>query len=143
MFRGEFSHSMDAKSRIVMPAKFREALGEKFIITKGFDSCILAYTLSKWEDIEQKAAVLSSADPDARKFLRRFVGAAADAEPDGQGRFLIPQSLREHAHLQKEVVSIGLIDRIEIWSKECWDYYNTEECVMDKAMQEKIAQVGI
>ncbi|MCL2463045.1 MAG: division/cell wall cluster transcriptional repressor MraZ [Defluviitaleaceae bacterium] len=145
MFRGELTHNMDSKSRIVLPLSFREVLGQKFVITKGFEECILVYTMAKWEDIEQRASLLSSADPDARRFLRRFIGAATDVTPDLQGRFVIPLSLKEHAHMepQTEVVSVGLGDRIEIWSKENWIHYNTQECVIDKSMQEKISQVGI
>ena len=142
MFRGEFNHSMDCKGRIVMPAKFRDCLGTSFIITRGMDKCILAYTVSAWENIEAKAAVLPLTDKDVRRFLRYFIGAASEAEPDSLGRFSIPPTLREHAGLKKDVVSIGLTNRIEIWSKENWDEY-TAQNDFDDALAEKMTQLGI
>jgi len=142
MFRGEFIHNMDIKGRIVMPARFREGLGTSFIITRGMDKCILAYTTSVWENIEAKAALLPLTDKDARRFLRYFIGAANEAEPDAQGRFVIPQSLREHAGLKKDIVSIGLTNRIEIWGKENWDEYSSQNN-FDDALAEKMSQLGI
>ena len=142
MFRGEFIHSMDSKGRIVMPAKFRDGLGTSFIITRGLDNCLLAYTMSVWENIEAKASQFPMTDRDARRFLRYFIGAANEAEPDAQGRFIIPQSLREHANFKKDVVSIGLTNRIEIWSKENWDEYYAENGI-DDALAEKMSQLGI
>ena len=142
MFRGEFIHNMDTKGRIVMPAKFREGLGTSFIITRGMDKCILAYTMSAWASIEAKTSQLPLTDRDARRFLRYFIGGANEAEPDAQGRFVIPQPLREHANLKKDIVSIGLTNRIEIWGKENWDEYNTQNN-FDDALAEKMSQLGI
>ncbi|MDR1558761.1 MAG: division/cell wall cluster transcriptional repressor MraZ [Clostridiales bacterium] len=142
MFRGEFTHSMDSKGRIVMPAKFREGLGTSFIVTRGMDKCLLVYTMPAWEIIESKASQLPITDRDARRFLRYFIGAANEAEPDAQGRFIIPQSLREHADLKKDVVSLGLSNRIEIWSKKHWDEYYAQNDI-DDALAEKMSQLGI
>jgi MraZ protein len=133
---------MDVKGRIALPSKFREGLNENFIITRGLDKCILVYPIAQWEIIEEKASKLPITDKDARRFLRYFIGSASEAEPDSQGRFIIPPNLREHASLKKEVVSLGLTNRIEIWSKETWSEYSSTNDI-DDALAEKMSQLGI
>ena len=108
MFRGEFSHSIDAKGRVIMPLKFREQLGEQFIITKGLDGCLFVYTMTEWEKVEQKLDSLPLADGTARQFSRFFSGSANECEPDSNGRVNLPLSLREHAGIKKDLVSIGV-----------------------------------
>ena len=120
MFKGEYSHSVDAKGRIIMPAKFREILGEEFVVTKGLDGCLFVYPNKEWENIENKFREIPLTTKDARKFSRFFFAGAADCEVDRQGRVLIPSVLREFAGLNKEVVLVGVLNRIEIWSKERW-----------------------
>lgn len=120
MFKGEYSHSVDAKGRIIMPAKFREILGDMFVVTKGLDGCLFVYPNKEWENIENKFREIPLTTKDARKFSRFFFAGAADCEVDKQGRVLIPSVLREFAGLNKEVVLVGVLNRIEIWSKERW-----------------------
>ena len=120
MFKGEYSHSVDAKGRIIMPAKFREILGDMFVVTKGLDGCLFVYPNDEWENIENKFREIPLTTKDARKFSRFFFAGAADCEVDKQGRVLIPSVLREFAGLNKEVVLVGVLNRIEIWSKERW-----------------------
>lgn len=115
MFKGEYSHSVDAKGRIIMPAKFREILGEEFVVTKGLDGCLFVYPNKEWENIENKFREIPLTTKDARKFSRFFFAGAADCEVDRQGRVLIPSVLREFAGLNKEVVLVGVLNRIEIW----------------------------
>ena len=117
MFKGEYSHSVDAKGRIIMPAKFREILGEEFVVTKGLDGCLFVYPNKEWENIENKFREIPLTTKDARKFSRFFFAGAADCEVDRQGRVLIPSVLREFAGLNKEVVLVGVLNRIEIGAK--------------------------
>lgn len=120
MFMGEYSHTIDAKGRLIIPAKFREALGEEFILTKGLDGCLSIYPMNEWESFEEKLKALPLTDKNARAFLRFFVAGATACELDRQGRILVPSTLREFAGLEKEVVLTGNLTRIEIWSKQKW-----------------------
>ena len=114
MLMGEFKHNIDAKGRLIMPAKFREDLGEKFIITRGMDGCLFGYPQNEWSALEEKLKQLPLAKKDARAFTRFFYSAATECELDKQGRINIPQTLREHADLEKVCHVIGVSDRIEI-----------------------------
>ncbi|MCK4994218.1 MAG: division/cell wall cluster transcriptional repressor MraZ [Candidatus Omnitrophica bacterium] len=139
MFYGEFEHSLDRKNRIIIPAKFREALKdsfiEKFYITRGLDGCLFIFTEEEWKRQEQKFKTLSFTSPDARKFNRMFFSGACEIICDAQGRVLIPQYLRTFADIQKDVVVIGVSNRIEVWGKARWkDFYeNTRETYEDTA----------
>ncbi len=127
MFRGEYSHSIDTKGRLIIPAKYREALGEGFVLTKGLDGCLMAYDNAEWEAFESKLKDLPSTNPAVRKLQRFFMGGASDVESDSQGRVVIPQTLRDHAGLNKDAVLIGMGNRIEIWSKEKYEAEATYE----------------
>jgi len=140
MFKGQYNHSVDAKGRIIMPAKFREILGEEFVVTKGMDGCLFVYSNEEWENIENKFRNVSSANKDARKFMRFFFAGAADCEVDKQGRVLIPPKLREYAGLQKEVVLAGVGNRIEIWNAENWQENEFDD--MDE-IAEHMADLGL
>ena len=121
MFIGEYEHNVDVKGRVIMPAKLREDIGDKFIITKGLDGCLFAYSQSEWANFEEKLKSLPLAQKNARNFVRFFLSGAVECEIDKQGRFLIPSNLREHASLDKEIVIIGVGTRLEIWNKETWE----------------------
>ena len=127
MFMGEYNHIIDAKGRLIIPARFRELLGEEFILTKGLDGCLSIYPMDAWEAFETKLRALPLTNKNARTFTRFFVAGATNCELDRQGRVLVPQPLREFAGLEKEVVLTGNLDRIEIWSKEKW----SENCNYD------------
>ena len=142
MLIGEYTHTIDAKGRVIVPAKFRTELGERFILTKGFDGCLYGYSLEEWKSIEEKIKTLPLiTGKDARNFTRFFFSSAIECELDSQGRILISQNLREFAMLQKEVVIIGVSSRIEIWSKQKWEEYNALQDSDDIA--EKMAFLGI
>ena len=126
MFMGEYQHSLDVKGRLFMPAKFREELGEKFIITKGLDKCLFIYSQSEWTLLEAKLRALPFTKPEARAFVRMFFSGAAECETDKQGRFLIPANLREYAGLEKDAVIVGVSTRAEIWSKDEWAKYTKQ-----------------
>lgn len=142
MLIGEYSHTIDAKGRMIVPAKFRTELGERFIITKGFDGCLYGYSLDEWKSIEEKIKTLPLiTGKDARNFTRFFFSSAIECELDSQGRILITQNLRTHAELLKDVVVIGVSTRIEIWSKGKWESYNDGQDSDDIA--EKMSMLGI
>jgi MraZ protein len=132
MFIGEYQHGIDNKNRIIIPSKFREALGDAFILTKGLDGCLYAYTLDEWKTLEEKLKRLPLTNKDARAFGRFFFSGANEVNIDKQGRALIPQNLLEYASIEKEIVSIGVSTRIEIWSKEKWNQYNESDIDMDE-----------
>lgn len=140
MFMGEYNHSIDAKGRVIVPSKFREQLGEEFVITKGFDGCLYGYTHEEWANIEEKFKTVNLTSKDTRKFLRFFFSGAATCEVDKQGRILIPTVLREYAGLDKDIVTAGVFSRIEIWSKERWAENSYDD--MDE-IAENLAELGI
>ena len=138
MFMSEYNHTLDAKSRLIIPSKFREALGEEFVISKGMDGCLFVYANEDWKAFEEKLAELPMTNKDARKFARFFLSGADTVEVDKQGRVLIPSHLKEFAGLEKDVVLVGVGKRIEIWSKEKWDVASGEED-MDSIAESMVA----
>ena len=141
MFMGEYSHSIDAKGRLIVPAKFREQLGEQFVVTKGVDGCLYVYSNEEWNRIEEKFREVNLTTKDARKFMRFFFAGAASCEVDKQGRILLPAVLREFAGLEKDVVLVGVLSKIEIWDKERYEdarsYDDMDEIV------EHMAELGL
>ena len=142
MFIGEYQHALDNKNRIIIPSKFREGLGEKFVLTKGLDGCLYIYTSSEWEILEEKLKMLPLTNKDARAFIRFFFSGANEIDVDKQGRALIPQNLLEYANIEKDIVSIGVSTRIEIWSKTKWQEYNDSNVNFDE-IAEKMSELGI
>lgn len=121
MFMGEYNHTLDAKGRLIVPSKFREVLGDGFVVTKGMDGCLFVFANSEWLSFAEKLHTLPMIDKEARQFTRFFLAGAAEVEVDKQGRILIPAVLREFADITKDAVLIGVGSRIEIWSKERWE----------------------
>jgi len=117
---GEYEHSVDAKGRLIMPAKFRADLGETFVVTKGLDGCLFAFSKEEWWAFEAKLKALPLSDQNARNFVRFFLSGATECELDKQGRFLISAKLRQASHLEKEVIIIGVGTKLEIWDKDAW-----------------------
>lgn len=142
MLIGEFSHGMDKKNRIIIPSKLREGLGEKFVMTKGLDACLYIYPIAEWKILEAKLKALPLTDKNVRSFVRFFFSGANIMEPDKMGRVLIPQSLLAYGKITGEVVSVGMMDRVEVWSKESWQDYNDSEMDMD-AIALKMNELGI
>lgn len=140
MFMGEYNHTVDVKGRLIVPSKFREFLGDEFVVTKGLDGCLFVYPLDEWKSIEEKFRNVTSTTKNARKFSRFFFAGAATCEVDKQGRILIPNVLREYAAIDKEVVSVGVLNRIEIWSKDKWLDENTYDDMDEVA--ENMAELG-
>lgn len=142
MFFGEYQHALDTKNRIIVPAKLREELGNKFVITKGLDGCLYVYPLTEWKILEEKLKTLPLTNKDARAFVRFFFSGACEIELDKQYRGVIPQNLKEYAGIEKDIVSIGVLSRVEIWSKEKWDEYNESNIDFD-SISEKMNDLGI
>ncbi len=140
MFMGEYNHTIDAKGRLIVPAKFREELGEAFVITNGNDGCLNIYTNEAWETFLGKLQLLPNKE-DKRKIVRKFVAQANTVELDKQGRILVPSALREHAGLEKDVVLAGAIDKIEVWDKSRWDLESDIDDIDDIA--ERLADLGL
>ena len=141
MFIGEYEHNVDAKGRIIMPAKLRDDIGDKFIITKGLDGCLFAYSLNEWANFEEKLKALPLAQKNARNFVRFFLSGAVECEIDKQGRFLIPSNLREAAKLEKDAVIVGVGTRLEIWDKEKW--VKCDEEISADEIAENMTMLGI
>jgi len=143
LFIGEYEHSVDAKGRLIMPAKLREEIGDKFVVTKGLDGCLFAYSQTEWTAFEEKLKSLPISNKNARDFTRFFLSGAIECEIDKQGRFLITSNLREFAGLEKDVVIIGVNTRIEIWSKDKWKKYSSDENVNVDEIAENMTMLGI
>lgn len=140
MFMGEYTHTLDPKGRMILPAKFRDELGERFILTMGLDGCLFAYPTGEWEQFVENLKKLPGSK-DARQLQRHFMAGAAEVEVDKQGRFLIPSKLREQAGLTKDVVFVGVVSKIELWSKEHWE----KNCCYDNMdeVAEHMAEFGL
>ncbi len=130
MLMGEYQHNMDLKGRVTVPSKFREDLGDKFYVSKGLDGCLFVLSSQQWERLVEKVSAIPMAQ--GKAIQRYFFSGAAEVEPDKQGRILIPQNLRDHAGLEKDVTVIGAATRAEIWDTARWNAYNdsqTDEAV--------------
>lgn len=141
MLMGEYSHSLDTKGRLIMPAKLRQDIGDKFILTKGLDGCLFAFSQTEWSNFEEKLKSLPLSDKNARNFVRFFLSGATECEIDKQGRFLIPNNLRTAANLEKDAIIIGVGTRIEIWNKETWEKCDKE--ISADEIAENMANLGI
>lgn len=132
MLIGQYQHNIDVKSRVIVPAKFREDLGERFYVTKGLDGCLFVLSEDGWKKLQDKIVAMPISK--ARQLQRFFFSGAAEVEPDKQGRILIPQPLRDYASIEKDVTFIGTGDRAEIWSTQSWTEFN------DNLTQDSIAE---
>lgn len=141
MFMGEYNHTIDAKGRLIIPSKFREILGDEFVVTKGLDGCLFVYDNREWSNFEEKLKSLPLTNKDARQFVRFFLAGAAAVEVDKQGRILLPGVLREFADISKDAVLIGVASRIEIWSRERWEGTSSYEDMDEIA--EHMSELGL
>ena len=141
MFKGEYTHSIDEKGRLIIPSRFREELKGGFVITRGLDGCLSIYPKTAWGNLEEKLSALPLANKSARMITRFLVSAAADCELDRQGRILIPAALREYAKLDRDVVLAGNLERIEVWDAALWKENSSYED-MD-AVSDTLREYGI
>ncbi|NMB19878.1 MAG: division/cell wall cluster transcriptional repressor MraZ [Firmicutes bacterium] len=143
MFMGEYQHGLDAKGRLIIPAKFRQELGAGAVLTRGLDNCLFLFPQEEWGILEAKLKTLPLTKHDARQFVRFLFSGATECEMDKQGRIILPQNLRDFAAIDKDVVVIGVSSRVEIWSKERWeDYVNVAEESFEE-IAENIVDLGI
>lgn len=138
---GEYGHNIDRKGRLIMPAKFRDELGERVVVTRGLDGCLYVYTAPEWEKVYTRLASLPTTRKDARMYKRMVLSKATECEMDGQGRILIPSSLSSVARLQKECLIIGMADHLEIWSKENWESMEDEQSDNFEEMAEQLSDI--
>ena len=143
MFLGEYQHNIDPKGRLIIPSKFRELLGEQFVITKGLDGCLFVYPMEGWHELEDKLKSLPLTQKDARAFARIFFSGASEGELDKQGRVLLPPNLRTYAHITKETMIIGVGTRFEIWDLDTWQQYNQESDKSFEQLAELMGQYGL
>ena len=141
MFSGEYQHSVDTKGRVIIPLKFREQLGNTFCITRGLDGNLLIYSNSAWENVYQKLSTLPMINKESRAFSRYLTSGCTEVETDRQGRILIPQSLRTHANITKDVTIIGNGDKVEIWDTQLWN--NSLNAIDPDQLAEKMSDLGI
>lgn len=141
MFMGEYNHSIDTKGRLIIPSRFRDELGDEFVVTKGLDGCLFVFPQTEWQAFEEKLKTLPLTNKSARQFARFFVAGATPCELDKQGRILVPGTLREFAGLEKDVVLTGMLNRIEIWSKEKWSLNNS--CDDMDEIAEQMTDLGL
>ncbi len=120
MFLGEFEHALDDKGRLAIPAKFRPALADGLVITRGLDKCLFVWSMEEWRTVAEKLSQFSLMHADARRLHRLLFAGATDTAPDRLGRVLVPSFLREYAELRDGVVVVGLLHRLEIWSRVNW-----------------------
>lgn len=143
MFKGEYQHSLDDKGRLTIPAKFREGLGDDFVITRGLDRCLFVYPRAEWEALEGRIKTLPMNQPEVRGFVRLLYAGAIDGEPDKQGRVNLPQTLRDYAGIEKDVVITAALNRVEIWSAKNWAEYSGKLEPAFSEIAEKIEGLGI
>ena len=143
MFLGTYRNSIDSKNRMIIPSKFREQLGGRCMLTKGFDKCLYIYTMADFEEMADKLSRLPQSDADFREFIRDFFGNTQICELDSQGRILLPQNLRSYAGIDKELVTMGAMNKVEIWSAEAMDSRDTADRMKDKSFTDKLREFGI
>lgn len=139
MLIGQYKHTIDTKKRLALPVKFRGELGNKVIITKGIESCLVVYIEKEWGIMSQKLGNLPSAQPEARSFARIILAGAMEVILDKLGRILIPDYLKEYADLKKNVVICGLSNRLEIWDEQKWETYTKKA---EKGVEEIVSKLG-
>ena len=137
MFMGQYEHTIDSKGRTIIPVKYREGLGETFVVTRGLDGCLFLYPSSEWQEFVDKLQKLPSSQK-TRKIQRQFLSKAMEVTLDKQGRILIPSMLREHAGLKKDIVFVGMMNRVEVWDKLLLSKEESQEddLSLDEAMDE-------
>jgi MraZ protein len=143
MFIGEYTHSIDTKNRLSMPAKFRKDLKTGLVITRGLDNCLFAFTKTDWQKLVDKLANLPFGTADARGFSRIMLAGAMDVKLDSLGRILLPDYLKKYASLKKSVVITGLYNRLEIWDESKWKTYKTKIENSAEKLAEQMGSLGI
>lgn len=143
MFIGEYWHNIDEKGRLALPAKFRAALGEGAVVTRGLDTCLVVYTQTEWVKLATKLSNLPISQAKSRAFARLMLAGAMDVVPDRQGRVVVPEYLREYGKISKKVVITGLYNRLEIWDEDVWKKYKNETVRDSSEIAEAMGELGV
>lgn len=143
MFIGEYSHSIDPKRRVAMPSKFRNELGNRVVVTRGLDSSLFVYPMKVWEALAEKLGSMPVGEAGTRSFVRLMLAGATDVELDSQGRVLIPDYLRSYANLKKNVVVVGLYNRLEVWDETRWKTYKSGAEKNTGKIAEELGKLGV
>ena len=143
MFIGEYNHSVDAKGRMAIPAKFRKQLKTGAVVTKGLDNCLVIYTKTEWDKLANKLASLPISQANTRAFSRLMLAGAMDVEVDKQGRIILPEYLRKYAGMAKKVVVAGLFNRLEVWDEVRWEKYRTNMEASSNEIAEQLGELGV
>ncbi len=143
MLIGEYKHTLDDKKRVAVPVRFRKELGKKIVITHGLDQCLWIYTVSEWNKVAEKLASLSFGQADTRGFNRFMLSGAIEVDVDSLGRILVPDFLKEYAHLKERVVLAGVHSRVEIWDEDRWSVYKKKIAGQADALAEKLGEIGV
>lgn len=143
VFLGQYEHSLDEKGRLTIPSRFREELTGRLVVTRGLDHCLFLYPYSEWQELGQRLRALPMTQRDARAFVRLLFAGATEQSLDRQGRLLLPASLREYAGIERDVIILGVANRVELWSKERWLAYETEASQAYEELAEKIVDLGL
>lgn len=142
-FIGEYSHTLDDKGRVAMPAKFRASLIKGAVVTRGLDNCLFVYTRPEWQKLALKLSALPISQANSRAFARLMLAGAMDVEIDKQGRAMLPEYLRQFAGLKKDVVIAGLYSRLEIWDTEKWNAYKNQTEAESGSIAERMGELGV
>ncbi len=143
MLIGEYTHNIDAKKRLAIPARLRKELGERAILTRGLDNCLFLYPLQEWQKLTEKLSQLPVGQENARSFSRLMLAGAVEAELDQLGRILVPDYLKSYAGLKQKVVIAGIYNRLEIWDEERWISYKAEVEKNTDMIAEKLGELGL
>lgn len=143
MFIGEYSHLIDAKKRVAIPSKFRAELKNKAVITRGLDNCLFVYPLKTWEDLADKLGKLPVGEAGTRSFIRLMLAGAVDVDIDKQGRVLVPDYLKQYAGLNKNIVVVGVYNRLEIWDLAKWNKYKRGAEKQTDKIAEQLGKLGV
>jgi MraZ protein len=142
MFLGQYSHNLDAKGRLAVPAKFRNEL-KKAVVTQGFDNCLVLYPKKSWEQLAPKVAAMPINKENSRAVSRFILSSAMDVEVDGQGRIVLPEYLRKFAGISKKVIIAGLYDRLEIWDEDQWNKMKKETEKNSNSIAEQLSDLAV
>ncbi len=143
MFFGEYEHNLDAKGRLTIPAKFREALVNGVVVTRGLDGCLWVFSLESWKQVSQKIASLTMTNADARRFSRFMFASAHETIPDRNGRIILPPKLLEYAGIETDVVVTGMMNKLELWSPNRWEQEQLTIAENPEAMVSHLADLDI
>ena len=143
MFTGTYENSIDSKNRLIIPAKYRNQLGGECVLSRGYDRCIYIYTMEDWGLLVEKLKELRQSDPAIREFIRKLFSQASECKLDSQGRVIVPANLKRYARIDKDLVTLGAMDKIEVWSKEIFNENEDDNPMDDEDFIAKLAEYGL